>query len=156
MTLEQLAALGEIISSIAVVLSLIFVGFQVRESNRHAQAAAIQDALVSEIETSGHFATHFETWDKIISGQNIEGAELRKANQLLNILLTETENRYFQHRKGYLDEQIWEARLRTMKVTVNLPLYEHWRNSAAGSNHTADFLALLDKMHLDWMQQQES
>jgi len=63
MTLEQGAFLAEIISSIGVIGSLIFVGFQVRGSNRESRSRAVQDAMRFEMDYTLAFATRPETWD---------------------------------------------------------------------------------------------
>ncbi len=145
MTLEQLAALAEIIASIAVILSLLFVGFQLRDSNRQARAAAVQDSLASEIQISTIFAENAETWEKVISGEPInEKGELRKAIHLYNILMSDSENRFYEHRQGYLNEESWQSRLRTLEISSKLPIFVHWRNSLSGQNRAEDFLVLLD------------
>lgn len=145
MSLEQFAALAEIIASVAVILSLLFVGFQLRDSNRQARADAIQDATASEIQMSTVFAEHAATWDKVVSGEQIaDKVELRKAIHLYNILMSDSENRFYQHRQGYLKEQTWQSRLRTLEASIDLPLFNHWRNSLSGQNKSDDFLALLN------------
>ena len=145
MTLEQLAALAEIIASIAVILSLLFVGFQLRDSNRQARAAAVQDSLASEIQISTIFAENAETWEKVISGEPInEKGELRKAIHLYNILMSDSENRFYEHRQGYLNEESWQSRLRTLEISSKLPIFVHWQNSLSGQNRAEDFLVLLD------------
>ena len=149
MTLEQFAALAEIIASVGVILSLIFVGFQVRESNREARASAIQDAMNLEIETTSIFAENYETWDKIIKGEPLEGREQRKAILLYNVLMTETENRYLQYKEGYLPRQTWEGRQNVLRKTVSMPIFPLWRQANSGQNHARDFLALVDSLHAD-------
>jgi len=45
--LSDLASLAEIIGAVAIVVSLIYVGIQVNDSNRAIRSAAVNDANVS-------------------------------------------------------------------------------------------------------------
>jgi hypothetical protein len=145
--LTDYAAIAEIIASIAVIFSLLFVGFQVRDSNRQARANAIQDAASSEIQMSTVLAEHSETWEKAVSGEPFEEKSgLRKAIHLFNILMSDSENRFYQYRQGYLKDQTWQSRLRTLEASSNLPIFNHWRNSLSGQNKSDDFLAMLDEV----------
>ena len=144
--LSEIAAVAEIIASVGVVLSLLFVGFQLRDSNRQAQVTAIQNATAQEIETTAVFADHYETWDKLVNGEAIEGRELRKAILLYNILMSETENRYHQYKLGYLHNQSWEGRLASLRKAVTAPVFPLWRQANSGINHSRDFLVLVDDL----------
>lgn len=66
MSLEQLAALAEIIVSMVVILSLVFVGFQVRESNRAARINAVQTTWEFEMELACKMVDHAEAWNKAV------------------------------------------------------------------------------------------
>ena len=48
MDIMELGAIGELVGGVAVVGSLIYVGLQVRQSNRLAQADAVQAYVVLE------------------------------------------------------------------------------------------------------------
>ena len=47
MTLEQLGGLGEFIGAMAVVVSLIYVAFEIRSNSRSTRLAALQTAMES-------------------------------------------------------------------------------------------------------------
>ena len=145
MSLESWAALAEIIAAVSVIFSLLFVGFQIKEGNRQAQASAKQDAMMAELQMSSVLAEHADVWDRVVTGEDIpEGADRRKAIQLYNILMSESENRFFQFKQGYLEKSTWEARQQTLVITSGLPIYKYWRNSLSGQNHSEDFLKMLD------------
>ena len=147
MSLEDFYLLSQILASVAVVVSLLFVGFQLRESNRQSRLSAIQSSIEFEIELSRAYADHAGTWDKVITGKPLENeAERREGIVLFNILMSESENRYYHYHHGHLDRQSWEGRLNSLKKLVQLPIYDHWQNSIGGQNHTRDFLDLLKSL----------
>ena len=47
MTLEQLASVGEIVSSVAVIISLVYLAIQIR-SNTEAKRTSTYQAIVSD------------------------------------------------------------------------------------------------------------
>jgi len=142
--LSDYAAIAEIIASIAVILSLVFVGFQMRESNRAGRVNAVQTTWEFEMELAGKMADHAETWNKAVRGQEFsDDIELRRAIILFNMLMSESENRYFQYREGYLENSEWEARRRSLELLVKLPVFLEWQKSISARNHSDAFLAMV-------------
>ena len=140
-------SIAELIGTTAVVLSLAFVGIQIRDGNREARAATIQAALSSDQDMSAVFAEHASTWDKVLAGEPLSsGEEMRRGIILFNMLITDSENRYLQLKSGYLDAQSWEGRQSILLGLANLPIYETWRSTPGALSHSADFLELLDTL----------
>ena len=147
MTLEHYAYLFDIAGSVAVVVSLIFVGVQLARANRESRTATMQAAMFREMDNSFRFAEFAETWDKIITAQPLApGQELRRALALYNAFMTDCEYRYRQFKAGYLDESTWEARNSTLPPLVKLPVFPLWRAALSGKNHSSDFLDYLDRL----------
>lgn len=145
--LSDLVSVAEIIASIGVIVSLIFVGFQLSEGNREARATTIQSTLSSEANMHYVLAEHAGIWDKVLTGAPLsDGEEMRRGIVLYNLMMTDSENRYYQFNSGYLDPQSWEGRLQSLSVLVRLPIFEIWRSTPGAMNHSADFLGLLDDM----------
>ena len=67
--LSQLASTAEIIASIGIVLSLLFVGLQIRDANREARAATLRSAADTELYMAAEIANHAATWDKLLNGE---------------------------------------------------------------------------------------
>ena len=148
--LPELASFAEIVASIAVILSLIFVGLELSEGNRVTRATTSQMAVQSEIDMATAFLEHADTWDKVIVGAPLDGGEeTRVAIILFNILMLDTESRYQQFNSGYLDPSSWEGRKRIIPSLVSYPIYELWRNSPGGQNHSAEVLEFLDDVSSD-------
>lgn len=148
MNLSKLASIAEIVASIGVILSLIFVGLQVSDSNQETRAATMQAALDSEMFLGATMTNHPEAWEKVITGAPLEDdTERRLGNLLYNLLMVESENRFHQFNAGYLDPQTWEGRVSSLRPLVALPIYEFWRETPGGANHSADFLEFLDDLN---------
>ena len=96
---------------------------------------------------ASRFLDHASIWDKIITSVPIDdGEETRKAIILLNIFMLDTESRYQQFLSGYLEPASWEGRRDILPEVVEYPIYDVWRKSPGGRNHSAQFLELLDSL----------
>ena len=148
--LSKLASVAEIVASVAVILSLIFVGLELSEGNRVTRASTTQLAVQSEIDMATAFLEYAHTWDMVIAGAPLnDGQETREAIILFNILMLDTESRYQQFKSGYLETSSWEGRRRILPSLVAYPIYDVWRDSPGGRNHSAEFLELLDSVSSD-------
>ena len=61
MTLEEIAILSQIVSALGVVGSLIFVGFQVRQSNQMMRHTAIRHHA-ERIQSVRRLSSRFRIW----------------------------------------------------------------------------------------------
>ena len=145
---NELALIAEIVAAVGVILSLIFVGFQINDSSNETRAATIQAASDAESYMNVSLITHAGTWDKVVIGAPLDrGEEHRRAILLFNLMMTENENRYRQFRSGYLDSQSWDSRLDNLRTIVKMPMFKEWRASYGGKGHTAEFLRLVDELY---------
>ena len=137
----------ETIGTLAVVLSLIFVGVEIRDGNREARAATVQATLSSELEMATMFTDNIAVWDKVVRGGALaDGEESRMGVILFNQLMTTSENWLLQYNAGYLDAQMWESRLTILPLVIQLPIYEDWKTSIGSQSHSGEFLELLDEL----------
>lgn len=112
-------------STVGVIVSLIFVGFQLSEANRETRATNTQLALSSEMDLTMAFVNNAAVWDKVVAGAPLApGQEMRKGIVLFNLLMLESANRFRQFNAGYLDPELWEARKRILPILVKYPIYE--------------------------------
>jgi hypothetical protein len=146
-TLQQWANVGDIVASIAVIASLIYLGVQLRNGNREARARTVQSAMDSELSVTATLAQHSSTWEKVATGKDLrDDEEVRLGVLLFNLLMTEGESRFQQYGSGFLDAATWESRRNSLAGLVRLPIFGPWRQSFGALNHTAGFLALIDDL----------
>jgi hypothetical protein len=145
--LQEWAYVSEIIASIAVIASLVYLGIQLRDGNREARARTIQAAMDSEAAVGATLARYASTWEKVVTGQKLaDGEEVRRGILLFNLLMTESENRYQQFNSGYLDAASWQSRRSSLARLVHLPIFQMWRKGIGALK--AD-LALIDVLSMD-------
>ena len=147
MNWDAIGAIAELLAAFGVIISLIFVGVQVRKGSAESRAATKQATTDTEIHMVSTFARHAAIWEKANAGQPLEeGAETRLGILLFNMLMIDYENRYHQYRAGYFDDLSWENRVSILRNIVHLPIFDLWRNSPGGKSRSADYVAFLDKL----------
>ena len=130
MTLDQLANIGEIIGSIAVIISIIYLAIQIR-TNTEAERTSTYQAVVSDFgainntmastpELSHMFVEAMEDYHQLSSD------EKARISQLFFQCFRYFENMFYQHRKGYLDEDVWTGWKRLMLTYYARPGFQTW------------------------------
>ncbi len=141
--LSDLASVAEIVAATGVVLSLLFVGFEIRDGNQEARAATVQATSDSEMAFQSELLRYADTWEKVVRGVSLsDGEEARRGIILYNMMMTLNEDRYYQFKSGYLERE--PAVLRSTRLTA-FPIYEIWRNAAGADARSPEFLELLDR-----------
>ena len=145
MNTSKLADYAEVIGSIAVVLSLLFVGMQVSDGNRETRTATVQASLQSQMDMMTTLILHAGTWEKVVAGEPLaSGEETRRGMVLFNLLMTDYEHTYFLFKSGYLEPGQWEGRIASLPPLVRLPIFENWIQTIGASAHAAEFLDQLN------------
>ena len=139
--LSDLASIAEILGAVAIVVSLIFVGFQINDGNREVRAATTQASLDTEMFLISELLDNAGVWEKVITGAPIaEGEETRTAILLMNMVMTMNENRFEQMNTGYLEPQPLN-----LNVVVRTDSWDIWRNSGGALNRSREFLEFVDR-----------
>jgi hypothetical protein len=108
MTLEDIYFISQIIAAIAIVASLIFVGLQIRQSDR-IQRAVMHQARADRI--IGVFRNAAEPHMLAASAKATQAPETMSVEEILSLragimaLVLNLEDQLWQHKQGLLDEQ---------------------------------------------------
>ena len=137
--LSDLASLAEIVAAFGVIVSLLFVGFQIADGNRETRSATVQAVLDSEIYVQSQLLRYPNTWDKIASGQPLsDRAEERRGILLFTMLMTVYDNRYHQVKSGLMEQSL-------TGIPLAFPFYEVWRESGGATSRSTEFLDYVDR-----------
>jgi len=115
MTLLELGALGELVGGVAIIVSLIYVGRQLRQSNSMARSAVRQE-ISSE---TNYWATSIACSPSLVDvltkvhfeglvAKNATGTERVQMAYILSALVSQEHFAYQQWKEGHLTDQEWE------------------------------------------------
>ncbi len=142
MSLQDWGAIGELLGGVAIIVSLLYVGLQIKHGNQETRAATLQATLDSEMSWQAEAMRYAGTWEKIVTGVHFaDEEETRRAILLYNMMMTLYQNRYYQFKTGYLDNPP------SIEESVTWPFYEVWRASGGAKNRSPEFLKILDRQH---------
>jgi hypothetical protein len=113
MDLNEIALLAEIVGSIAVVVSLIYVAIQVRQNTRATRSATYQSMVSNSL---GLLATMYseegnaELYLRAKDGdQDLSPAERVRVHFLLLAVFRHFDNLHYQHARGTIESEQWRG-----------------------------------------------
>ena len=106
-------AVVQLLGMLGIIISLIFVGLEMRQSQRIAiagqyqaraamNAASIQAAIEAGIDFSAQSG---------LSQSNLTSEEQVQQRNFTNLAYTRIENDYYQYQQRLIDEETWEKKL---------------------------------------------
>ncbi len=113
MTIQDWGALGELIGGLAIIVSLIYVGLQIKQNTKATQVATSQEfieshgAVVLPVAFNKEFRDVY--WRGLAGLSNLQGSELA-AFSAWNIQgFRAWESFYYQWQAGVLDDHLWSG-----------------------------------------------
>jgi hypothetical protein len=106
MTLSDLAAIGSLISGVAVLISLIYLGLQMRQNSRHSQALIQQGRASRTMEILTRWAEFdwSDGMDACVNGSpDVNARDLRRFISLMRAYFVNYEDSFLQHGEGLLE-----------------------------------------------------
>jgi hypothetical protein len=147
--LSDWASIAEIGSALAVVASLLYVGYEIQQ-NTKVSFASNRQAVATRAQDLALFSADIDI-NRLISGPDGDDVELseRDANNLtayVGALLRSSEEAYLLYRDGLLDEEYWMTRAGVMLTILRSErarqVYFQTRDSGF---YTDDFVDWVDK-----------
>jgi len=160
MTLEELSSISQIIGVVAVFVSLIFVGVQVRQNSEQIKANTRSIKASAGFEATHSWATFneqlFGTSDEILlliprmydhskSWDDFTEAERLRIHVGQRALFQKLEGMYFLYRYGSLDKAIWESRRDWAAGAIKSPFVRHWWElEKSQSIYSGEFISVIE------------
>ena len=130
MSISDLGNIGELIGSVGVLVSLIYLAVQIRRNTDMARTSTYQ-SVVSDFGTlTNTVAASPELAELLVRGQedfaSLTAGEKARISQLFFGCFHYFENMYYQHKNGYLDDDVWMGWKRLMLTYYQRPGYRAW------------------------------
>jgi hypothetical protein len=130
MTLQDFANLGEVIGAIAVIASLIYLAFEIRQNTRAMRQAATQDIHRSLndqtrclVESPDLAALYFRASHR---PEELTGEERFRFQFLLTYVLSNFELAIEYYRDGLLNDEMIEGYVKGIHPLFENPLVVEW------------------------------
>jgi hypothetical protein len=112
MALSDLAALGSFVSGLAVLVSLIYLALQIRQSDRHQRSVGLQARADRLVETYFRLADPEmqEVMNSVQSGDDkITLAQLGQFEAIFKAVMYGADDAFRQHKAGLVSDDVFEG-----------------------------------------------
>ena len=141
------AAISEVIGAVAVVISLIYLAYQVRQNTRAIRGStldAITDHMQDELRWSAEIG---HIWRKVFEAPDtLTFEESWQLGEWTNAAFTARQNEYHQYCHGLLDKEVWLASENIIRLLVSLDWVREWWERHARNDRSAGFVDLVDRL----------
>ena len=125
MTISELGSLGEFVSSIAVIVTLIYLATQLRQNTKAIRAASTQ-ALDQSI--TGNIALWASTQDNAVlmerglnAHESLSEEEAIHFQTLIAAFFLTMDSSYWSYRNALLPVELWDREQEVIRAWVNRP-----------------------------------
>ncbi len=148
MTLSDLASIGSLASGSAVLVSLVYLSLQVRQTDRNQQASIRQGRINRAVEmvTARMVPSVAEAVSSGIDGdRNLTAQQLALFVAYADALFLHAEDTYYQHEVGLLDEAAFATFAAYQKVAfTQCGMRIQWKRQRA--YYTGTYVAFMDRL----------
>jgi hypothetical protein len=107
MTLEKLSAVAELVSSVAIVLTLGYLAIQTQQNTTAIQATVRQAMLGDDLAIIRQQSDFPNATVARYGGSELTDEALIELNSFLLSIVRVRENQWLQYQNGVIDEQTW-------------------------------------------------
>ena len=129
MDIMELGAIGELVGGVAVIASLLYVGLQVRQSNRMEMAESARASTRDYIVTFHGLDAELFT-RAVLDFEAIGAAEKQTLHQQLYSLFTVAQTEFSLSRSGLSDPETFEVHAQVFATLLRAPGVGQWWRTA--------------------------
>jgi hypothetical protein len=155
MSLSQLAEIGSFVSGVAILASLIFLYFQLRQINHQVkQAEKNQQSAIRQGRAGRSIGIVLTGTEPSLADAFVKGAfgdddisltQLMQFSAVCRATIINSEDTFYQHKDGLLDEATFVGFVAGMKGTFRYPGFRaQWKT--VRRNHGNEFVEFMDKL----------
>jgi hypothetical protein len=127
---DALGAIAEITPSIGVILSLIYLGIQIRSQNIESKISSTNELVSQYLDTNRDLSRDRELAKLILDGfrdfDALRGAERLQFSAYMTGICRSSEALFQQRLAGRLDESIWSGHFQSLKGLFLYPGIRAW------------------------------
>lgn len=136
-SISELGSLGEFVSSIAVLITLVYVALQIRQNTNATRAVshhATTDALNQLNLTIATNDQAAQVWGAGLTNRSaLDEIQLQKFDALMRAYFHACDTMYYQAQVGAGDHGLWQAEERYLGVILSSPGGAEWFQENAAS-----------------------
>ncbi len=130
MNWTKLSAVGEILSSVAILITLVYLAIQTQQNADSIMANTRQEILAAELDFLIEISD-FPEFEVMRYKQNLSNEERARLGFMLITFSRMRENNWLQYQNGVLDEKTWQSYRSSIGPMMGNPnARKFWQNYA--------------------------
>ena len=145
MNTSRLADISEIVSSIAILITLIFLTIQMQQNTQAIEATTRQAALDADTQFINQAINHPET---VLGWTRPELTDEEAVQQMMSLVLffRNRENDFIQYRRGVMDEATWQRYISSITATFRYENNRNWWLNYGASAFDPDYVEEINRI----------
>ena len=143
MWIVELGALGEFISSIAVLVTLVYLAIQTRQAQQALQSASLHTAIATMNQNTQNVVASREYTEIVLKGlanEELAVSEWFRFILWLTGMFHVFQQHYLDSQRGLGDRRVWAAEERAMRDMLGNPGVARWWHEAPARPFTDVFV----------------
>lgn len=145
MEMTDFVAWSQLVSSGAVLITLLYLAIQTKQTNSAIQANARQSQFELDLMSLFKLADNADLAAKIVSDRPLEEIDQMRLTYLWMATLRQVELMFIQYRNGVLDQSTWDTQRRVIAAMLVTPKMKNWWNVAGKLPFSPDFVAIVQQ-----------
>ena len=146
---SQWSAIAEVISSLAILVTLIYLSIQTKQNTEATLASTRQTMITNDIEILHASMENPSFYVKLRTNHELTDEEDVRLQSWLIMLVRTREYQWLQYKNGLLDKQSWMAYLSGLRGNLSYSLGRNWWNNSAHYLFDHEFVDEVNKFLAD-------
>ena len=147
MKLEKLSALAELISAIAIVVTLGYLAIQTKQNTTAVQASVRQAMVQDDLELIRQLSDFPVALTGRSGSAELSDDDLVRLHSGMLALMRTRENQYLQYQNGVIDERSWRTYQSAIPAVMSTDFMRSWwRTRSSRGEFDEDFAASVDQL----------
>ena len=143
--LENFVAWGQLLSSGAVLITLIYLSVQTRQTNSAIRASARQSQYELDLNNLFELTNNADLPVKLAKDEVLCEVDQMRMTFLWMAALRHAELLSIQYRSGVIDQNTWDSQRRIIAAYLSTQRMRNWWNSAGRLPFSPEFVAIVDQ-----------
>jgi len=149
MNWEAIGAIGEVAGAIGVIVTLIYLAAQIRQSNNLSRSASRQALVANDVTSLTANLRIADVFAKLVSAEELTAQDQLELSFMFSIDLRNREFEYFQYTNGLLDEKVWLSYRQVILVNHSTSFGLIWWEEIGRGLVDPGFAKLVDDLLVD-------
>jgi hypothetical protein len=146
MNLEKVSAIAEIVSSIAILITLGYLAIETNQNTGAINSSSHQQLLNSDLDLIRELRDEPEITQALLVGE-VPPEEAFRIAQFLMSFMRIREFAYLQYREGRMDEYTWNSYANVTKFMYSTDwAKEMFENQVGGASYDPDFVEAMREL----------